>query len=529
MSSLSCRQVRAGSCALVLALLVGCGSDHPTPRRMIGPDRIAMDLPESFGATERPAVEFPHARHTAALAAEGCAPCHAADAKGRVVPRFKDAEHARDVTTAMEAYHAGCRGCHEATAARGDRKSGPVTCGECHVARRPAIATHQSMRFDYSLHARHVIAEKERCDACHHVYNKQTGKLEAANGRESSCRDCHGDHDKDRKLSLRNAAHVACIGCHQARGKAGGQTGPDSCDGCHDPIRQRAVERLDSIPRLMRGQPDRMWIQAEGATSNLVAFDHALHEPVTGSCSACHHQTLKPCRDCHTLDGGKPEGGGVTLEQAFHAKDSGRSCVGCHDNVARSEECAGCHAMLTRPPGRASCKACHNGPSPASAQGLGAASPPAEGETGEGVEAAIWPPPVETMVAEPVLRPLPEFSREDFPETVVLDRLVEQYGPSTLPHGKIVHKLDEMVRSRSLGLRFHGNGVLCAGCHHRTPLGERPPSCAACHDQTAEPLKDQPALVAAYHRQCIGCHQQLSLPTGCTDCHAERGGEEVAR
>jgi hypothetical protein len=90
----------------------------------------------------------------------------------------------------------------------------------------------------------------------------------------------------------------------------------------------------------------------------------------------------------------------------------------------------------------------------------------------------------------------------------------------------------------------------CARCHHHT-LGEGKVegTCARCHAQSgateavacrdchaaerfgAAYLKelasdhnrfhlDKPGLKAAYHLNCMGCHQESGAPTGCQDCHA---------
>jgi hypothetical protein len=133
------------------------------------------------------------------------------------------------------------------------------------------------------------------------------------------------------------------------------------------------------------------------------------------------------------------------------------------------------------------------------------------------------PAPVEAS-----LDALPATS-DDFPETVVIEALVNTYEASKLPHAKIVAKLDGFVRASSLAEHFHGDtATLCSGCHHNSPAGTRPPPCRACHAETADPVRDRPGLKAAYHRQCVGCHIAMALPQqGCTDCHAERskGGE----
>jgi len=93
-----------------------------------------------------------------------------------------------------------------------------------------------------------------------------------------------------------------------------------------------------------------------------------------------------------------------------------------------------------------------------------------------------------------------------------------------MPHLKILARLDAPIRASRLARQFHGTvEAMCAGCHHHSPAGERPPRCAACHGPTAAATMDKPGLKVAYHRQCIGCHQRMGIDKqGCTDCHAER-------
>jgi DnaJ-class molecular chaperone len=130
------------------------------------------------------------------------------------------------------------------------------------------------------------------------------------------------------------------------------------------------------------------------------------------------------------------------------------------------------------------------------------------------------------MISDPQLDVLPAPS-DAFPETVTIDFLVEDYEASTLPHAKIVTKLDTLVRANELARGFHENtDTLCSGCHHQTPTGTRPPQCRACHSAAADPTRDQPGLKVAYHRQCVGCHIAMNIDKqGCTDCHAERAEE----
>jgi predicted CXXCH cytochrome family protein len=91
------------------------------------------------GPHERPLVQFNHEKHSSTLEclrchhdfdqfgnnrggedkAQPCAGCHNPSAQPKKLPL-------------KEAFHAQCKGCHESMGQQG-RKSGPVTCGECHV------------------------------------------------------------------------------------------------------------------------------------------------------------------------------------------------------------------------------------------------------------------------------------------------------------------------------------------------------------------------------------------------------------
>ena len=141
--------------------------------------------------------------------------------------------------------------------------------------------------------------------------------------------------------------------------------------------------------------------------------------------------------------------------------------------------------------------------------------------------------PIETM-ALPTVGPA-------FPETVQLGKLSKLYGPAVVQHRKIVEALFKISRQSRLASRFHGSvDTLCAGCHHHSPANTRPPPCSSCHSyRTADgqepPLDraalaggttDRPDLKAAYHRNCIGCHEQMQITlkrrdpnTPCTECH----------
>jgi hypothetical protein len=254
----------------------------------------------------------------------------------------------------------------------------------------------------------------------------------------------------------------------------------------------------------MRGQADAVWIHGENAKSAAVGFNHLGHEKVTGSCSTCHHQSLRPCDACHSLAGTKEkEGGGVTLAEAYHRSSSVHSCVGCHTRKTAEVGCAGCHSVSGAAPAERTCVFCHSGP----AAGAGRLDVP-------------------PLFSEIQIDGPPAVS-DDFPEAISIDLLVDRYEASEFPHAKIVAKLDEITRSSRLALRFHADAAtLCAGCHHRTTMGQRPPPCRSCHPEAREAVQSRPELKVAYHQQCVGCHIAMDLPQqGCTDCHALRAEE----
>jgi hypothetical protein len=452
-----------------------------------------MQPPGKLGTPQRALVEFPHGIHTVALSNEGCLTCHAFDQAKRLIPGL--AGDAADMDAYMNFFHDQCTGCHQK---RAGEKTGPVTCGECHVERPGAVvSTRSPMRFDYSLHYRHVRAEGDDCSGCHHVYDEERKNLVYRKGSEDACNVCHLQQEAEGQTSLRTAVHTDCVSCHLQRKERGEKHGPSLCAGCHAAPAQNEIGKIDNPPPPDRGQPDGMWIAAKGATARAVLFDHRLHQTQADSCSACHHQSIGKCDECHSL-ATRPEGGGISLEQAYHMPGSAWSCVGCHKQRSGRGQCAGCHRALAQVPGQAACEVCHRGPLPEE--------------------------PEKTVVPLPPVRPegLPQVGPE-FPEEVEIGVLAQKYEPSRFPHKKIVAALDQGVQESRLARRFHQKtGTLCAGCHHHSPPDTRVPSCRSCHSTAAHPEKDLPDLTAAYHRQCIGCHQAIGHQAqGCTDCHQE--------
>jgi hypothetical protein len=505
--------------ALVLAAFIGCHNPTGSPEDANKPraDIIRIDGLKQFGSLERPAVVYLHEKHTQALAkkSKDCATCHLSDKKymSTKFMRLKDASKQQ----AMDIYHSNCTACHRQAAAAGE-KAGPVACNECHIDRRiPSSWTEIGM--DKSLHYRHVKAQENKCEVCHHQLDPVAKKLVYVKGKEDDCRYCHLDQTVDNVISMRLASHEQCIDCHRKRLAQNQDAGPATCGGCHDAAMQKKVQKLKDVPRLMRGQPDVTIIQAVKSDGqkvepftrmSVVPFNHIGHETYNDTCRACHHSSMDACGKCHTLQGSK-EGKFVNLKTAMHRASATASCLGCHDGLQAEKSCAGCHASMPRKdsPELAGCVSCHM-PKPA------AATPQTE------------PKAMAAMLLEARKPVTATYSDEDIPETVEIKSLSKQYASVKLPHRKIVQTLVKNIRDNKLAGTFHRDpGTICQGCHHNSPLSKKPPACASCHGQPFDGRNlFKPGLQAAYHLQCMECHKDMGIEkpaaTNCTGCHKEK-------
>ncbi len=486
-------------------------------------DIITIDGLKAFGALERPAVLFYHDKHTKALAEQNkdCSTCHET-VKDRLGLKFKRTED-KDKQAIMQIYHDNCIACHKESAKPG-KPGGPVTCGQCHVEHAPApVSTWRPIVLDKSLHYRHIKANENKCELCHHEYNEQTKALFYAKGKEGACVYCHKQITEENRIADRPASHIACIGCHRKLTALKKDAGPQQCSGCHDAKQQALIEKLTDVPRLERNQPDAVLVKIAVKDDNPepvknhmppVAFDHKAHEGYNETCRACHHADLKSCASCHTI-GGAGEGKLVKLSQAMHQADAGSSCVGCHNRQQAKPECAGCHNMIL--PGRsltteASCQVCH--------------LKTADGEPAPKDEAQAKEEAARLLAArQPVTGTV---SVDQIPETVTIKHLSNDYDPVTLPHRKMVLKLAEGAAKSKMAAYFHAEPTtLCQGCHHNSPATVKPPQCGSCHGRSSDALNlNRPGLMAAYHQQCIQCHDKMGLEKPgsreCTACHAKR-------
>ena len=504
---------------------------------------------------ERPPVQFYHDKHTNALKKEGCGICHPEnknkDIKGEFTYSYPKIRDEKDKETLMNSYHNDCIGCHNKRTKEG-KESGAVTCGECHVKKKeyekleylpivpdyyqPAadiyhqdcIACHKEgkepdkkgealdwghfyvkakmkeladwpeVAFDYYLHHKHEKALEKKCELCHHIYNEEEKKLVYEEETESSCRDCHREKDVGKERSFRNVAHSDCITCHMEREKENKDAGPSTCAGCHAEEAQRTVEEMADVPRQDRKQKETYLIKVDDAIMKGVPFNHKAHEGYTRSCRSCHHETMKPCKECHTLKGDTDESGGVTLAEAYHEVSSEWSCIGCHESKTSESSCAGCHHARKNALTETSlCIVCHSGPKE------------------------------ETSVVEPGSAP-GDLLPDKLDEEMKLSALEKDYEPSKFPHLSIIKKLTDISNESKLAKKFHAHEMsVCMGCHHSSPMeAKKPlPPCSTCHSVRMKPRKYIPTLFGAYHRQCLSCHEAMDLeiqPRDCTKCHDEK-------
>jgi len=499
----------AGGACIVAAFLFGF---HAYGSQPVGvetrADVIFIDTLARFGPLQRQPVAFQHDLHTKALLREtdkDCTLCHMVDERGSLSLLFKRLQDT-DTQGMLDLYHDNCMGCH-ARLRKAGAEAGPVTCGGCHPRRARILSSISPAGFDLSMHSRHIELCENKCESCHHQYDEAKKTLYYAKGQEVSCRDCHRGATEENRLSMRAASHEACIGCHRGYSTSvEEEQAPLTCGGCHSAERQQRTQPAGHVARLQRGQPDLVVLHAAkedlaASRMNTVPFDHEAHEGAVTTCRACHHETLKACRECHPL---KPHEGAkrVSLEKAMHDVASTHSCIGCHKETTSRNGCRGCHAFMEQ--GRVStavCQRCHYGPSAGALRAGGS------------------PPPGQAIATS-------SFRHDDIPENVVIGDLAKKFEPAAFPHRRVVDALSKQTAQSKLAAHFHGTPDLtCQGCHHHTPVGQLPPRCGNCHGSPFDQMNlFMPGLLGAYHQQCIGCHQQTGIEpvSSCTGCHKKK-------
>ncbi len=475
-------------------------------------DIIVIDSMKVFGNLEKAGVSFPHDKHTDALEKQGkdCSTCHQTK-DDKLVLKFQRTQEI-DQETSLHIYHTNCINCHEERAAA-DLETGPVECGECHDLKPEVVAAPEVIRFDDSMHHRHIKAAENKCESCHHSVDADNKKIPYVKGKEDSCRACHKDNTVLKTLSYKTAAHQQCIDCHQTKksmekieNKA---VASNKCAGCHDKEQLQQIAKLDKIPRRDRNQPDLTFLKSfDKITSqmmNPVVFDHQQHEKNVSTCTDCHHETLNSCESCHNLTGSK-EGGWVTLAQAMHKVGSERSCIGCHEvKKQQAKECAGCHSFIETEKHVSdghSCQSCHTVSIDQIRQ---------DKASGKEILAKHYQkvPVKETLI-----------DWNEVPEEVMIDVISDQYKGVNFLHRKVVKSMMDKIQGDALATNFHlGKDAVCESCHHNSPeTTNPPPKCISCH-ASAEGEQDGrlPGTKAAYHRQCFECHDKMEIEKQVSD------------
>ncbi|MEW6571404.1 MAG: sulfate respiration complex hexadecaheme cytochrome HmcA [Nitrospirota bacterium] len=512
-------------------------SKEVKPIKEIKPEnKIGIAHTEIFGELERPQVIFDHQKHVDTLKKEqqGCDTCHPQNEWKEFVFDFPKELKKKDEESVMNAYHDECIDCHRKRYKENKEKTGPVTCGDCHKKEFELTSVkHPIFEFDFSYHDNHVKKLKEKigkddCSLCHHTYDieeeDETLALVHEEGTEESCYYCH-DLDKKRGpkltaitrvaakkgLTVQRASHLQCLNCHlryekeleiKKIKKKDEKAGPTECAKCHTG-KYKTLAELKDIPRPDRDQPEKAFINIEKAKLKGVPFDHKSHQMNHKTCRGCHHETLNTCKECHTLTG-SIDGKWVNLANAYHNVLSDQSCSGCHSIKKAEKDCAGCHGLLpimdiqTKGPKKETCNICHSGKkellsvSKLSVAGL---------------------------------------DTEKVKKEVTIKILESEFEPSKFPHMKIIERLVKTSNDSKLGGYFHRKlQTLCDGCHHQSRAEaevekDSPPYCRNCHSITFDRQNmNRPKLIAAYHKQCIGCHEYMKLEKGrkCEECHKER-------
>lgn len=121
----------------------------------------------------------------------------------------------------------------------------------------------------------------------------------------------------------------------------------------------------------------------------------------------------------------------------------------------------------------------------------------------------------------------------DMPEQALLDTMAKLFDGVEFDHAMHTELGEDCSACHH---HTTGTGTMnerCVSCHAKSD-GATSVACRDCHvsdpfsaehinKKSAEINKfhiDMPGLKAAYHWNCIGCHEQMDGPTDCQDCHA---------
>jgi DnaJ-class molecular chaperone len=101
----------------------------------------------------------------------------------------------------------------------------------------------------------------------------------------------------------------------------------------------------------------------------------------------------------------------------------------------------------------------------------------------------------------------------------------ENKGPETvtLDYNKAKKKVENFNHKKHQEEIVKGD---CKVCHHKKEEGKDARTCASCHADKSQEIKDSKGKVMkiqdAYHERCKGCHKKEKKgPTKCKECHGE--------
>jgi hypothetical protein len=543
--------------SLVLSVLLFTGFPVYGSDKVSSQDALTaqwITIPDLFTDLERGPVKFPHDRHTDALDKKSCSTCHQTDPQESLSFSFPKNPNIQNRDALTNSYHDACIGCHQE---RRDLKlsTGPDTCGECHIAEQKLVAKtyqprdtafytglqdtyHQDClqchdnnqskaktaeeldwksfyikvdknqqvhwpksNFNNALHNKHEKALENQCENCHYLSPQTIAKLQTRE-EEPGCRDWLKEKSNDGGFSDQKSAHLKCIGCHlendqvkanQLESKS--KVSNIYCRDCHQPS-QKALTAKNQSTLIECNQKEKLLIQSEKQPSmGAVSFNHDSHQTINDNCQSCHHNTLDSCSDCHQPIG-IAKGENITLYEAYHAKSTALSCIGCHETEKKQADCSGCHESITQHGQEDTCVTCHSG-------------------TLDQITKDQKLPDPKTLITES--------TQDDFD----INLLKNEYKGAWFPHLAMAKKLTEIANNSQLASFFHTKPTtVCQTCHHNAPVTKdvKPPKCATCHTTRNEPFDAIPTLLGAYHQDCLGCHKEMStderyLPQECSECH----------
>ena len=253
-----------------------------------------------------PSVSFSHETHDKNNIK--CITCHH---KKYNDERIKTCAFCHKGIQGAKLFHKLCMSCHK-------ERSGPSSCGECHIIQKKeeyddvAKLFENTYRFTADNHEKHK-QNNIPCIECHHE------TIEGKNS-NNSCGKCHSGHSKALVF------HSFCKNCHKI------VQGPIHCYQCH-----KGIESFYSKIK------DVFLIEKTGNRfAKQISFSHKRHsEEYNIECTECHHNgSLQKCGACHKK---KDIGSVMNLKSAFH-----QQCHECHNRTKGPKNCYGCHEMTLK-------------------------------------------------------------------------------------------------------------------------------------------------------------------------------------